>query len=174
MAISDTLNGTITGQIISSLARTGGTAGNLRGRDTVSHKKRQPLTDGSSTDQASGQFAATFTATTGGITISLADSADPLGAAGDDVPSSDPEGLKLRGIMFENQDSTNFISIKQGSNGETSILTGATDSIKVSAGGFFLWTSPAGISAMNDGVDDELLVTADTASVTTKLTYIYG
>jgi hypothetical protein len=86
----------------------------------------------------------------------------------------DPEGLKLRCILIENKDSTNFVSVKRGTNGETSILSGATDSIKIVAGGFFLWYSPAGDSAMNDGSDDELLFTADTAGVSCKLTYIFG
>ena len=171
MAIADTLNGTIVAKIVSKLSRAGG---NTTGKDTLSHNKDQVLTDGSSTNQASGQFGTTFTATTGGITISLADSADPLGAAGDDVPSSDPEGLKLRALMIENKDAINFIEVKQGANGEVSMLTGSTDSIKISAGGVLLWTTPAGINAMNDGVDDELLITADSASVSTKITYIYG
>ena len=43
----------------------------------------------------------------------------------------DPEGLKLRCILIENKDSTNFVSVKRGTNGETSILSGATDSIKI-------------------------------------------
>lgn len=174
MALVDTLSGKVTMDNSVTLDRTSGTAGNVNGADLLSHKLIQSLTNGSGTNQASGFFAATFTATTGGITISLADSADPLGAAGDDIPSSDPEGLKLRAIMVENQDSTNFISFKQGTNGEPSVITGSTDAIKISAGGAFIWTSPAGITAMSDGVDDEILIQADTASVTVKISYVYG
>lgn len=174
MALADTLSGTITLQAISDLIRTSGTKDNVTGKDVLSHKYKLALTNGSSANQASGFFAATFTATTGGITVSLADSADPLAAAGDDIPSSDPEGLKLRFIMIENEDDTNFITVKQGTNGETSILSGSTDKINVMPGGCFAWCAPSGNSAMNDGTDDELLIAADTASCVVKISYIYG
>ncbi len=171
MAITDTLNGKIKVDVLSWLNRS---SGNWAGKDTLSHSKEVVLSDGTGSNQASGWFGSSFTCTTGGITVSLADSADPLGAAGDDVPSSDPEGLKLRAILIENQDDANFISVKKGTNGETSIFSGSTDSVQISAGGMFLWTSPAGINAMEDGTSDELLFTADTASCTVKLSYLYG
>jgi len=171
MAIADTLSGTIDIRALVTLDRAGG---NVAGADVLSHKKLITLADGTGTNQASGFFGTTFTATTGGITISLADSADPLGAAGDDVPSSDPEGLKLRFLMIENLDATNYISIKKGTNGEASMLSGGTDSINLLAGGVLVWTCPAGSSAMSDGADDELLVTANTASCSVKISYIYG
>ena len=174
MAISDTLSASIYLKLDGSLARAQ-TYGGVAGKDELSVSKNQAFTDGTGTNQASGWFSSTFTATTGaGITISLADSADPLGAAGDDVPTTDPEGLKLRALVIINNDTTNFITVKQGTNGEASVLTGSTDSIKISAGGFFAWTSPAGISAMNDGADDELTVIADTASCSTTISYLYG
>jgi len=171
MAFTDVLTATLTGEIN---ATTTTTEGSILGDRRAVHTVRNKITDGSGASQASGYFSSTFTATTGGITVSLADSADPLGAAGDDTPTSDPEGLKLRAIFIENQDATNFVKVKRGTNGETSILDGATDSIKLIAGAQFMWTSPAGDSAMNDGVDDELLFTADTASVSVKLTYMFG
>lgn len=171
MAFSDTLTGVITAEL--NFKNTS-TEGGIEGTRKAVHTVRKKIVDGTSSGQATGFFSSTFTATTGGITVSLADSADPLAAAGDDTPTSDPEGLKLRAILVENKDATNYVSVKRGTNGETSILSGSTDSIRVDPGGMFLWTSPAGISAMNDGSDDELLFTADTASVSIKITYVYG
>lgn len=171
MAYADTLTGEL--QVIFNpyiITTEGNIAGNRRGL----HKITKALSDGSGTGAATGFFSTTFTATTGGITISMADSADPLGAAGDDTPTMDPEGLKLRGFLIENQDDTNYISVKSGTNGDINILDGATDSIIVTAGGFFAWNSPAGVNAMTDGTDDEILVTADTASCSVKITYIFG
>jgi len=154
MALTDTLIGKIVADFNTSIVTV---EGNIDGKRRAVHTVTKPLVDGSSSGQATGFFSSTFTAVTGGTTISLADSVDPLGSAGDDTPTSDPEGLKLRGVLIENRDSTNFVSVKQGSNGETSILSGSTDSIKITAGGFFAWNSPSGVSAMNDGSDDELL-----------------
>jgi len=171
MAFTDTLTATLTAEINT---KTTTTEGSILGDRRAVHTVRNNLVDGSSSGQATGFFSSTFTATTGGITVSLADSVDPLGAAGDDTPTSDPEGLKLRAILIENRDATNFVKVKRGSNGETSILDGATDSIKLVAGAQFMWTSPAGDSAMNDGSDDELLFTADTANVSVRLTYVFG
>jgi hypothetical protein len=174
MAITDTLSGSIFAKFDLALARAQ-SVGGFSGKDTIVVSKNQSFTDGTGTNQATGFFSSTFTAATGaGTTISLADSADPLGASGDDVPTSDPEGTKLRGILIINNDDTNFITVKRGLNGETSILTGGTDSIKISAGGFFAWTSPAGIDAMNDGVDDELTIIADTANCQVSIAYVYG
>ena len=64
--------------------------------------------------------------------------------------------------------------MKKGTNGDTNVFSGSTDSVRIDAGGIFLWYSPAGSNAMSDGVDDELLFTADTASVSVKITYIFG
>lgn len=151
------------------------TEGGVIGERRAAHEIKKRLVDGSSSGQGTGFFSSTFTATVGGITISLADSADPLAAAGDDTPTSDPEGLKLRALLVENLDATNFITVKSTtSTGETSMLTGTTDSIKITAGGFNLWFSPAGVSAMNDGVDDELDIQADTGSCSVKISYIFG
>jgi len=171
MAYADTLTGTITADINTTIITS---EGSMAGSRKAVHSVVKGLTDGSAANKATGFFSSTFTATTGGITVSLADSADPLGAAGDDTPTMDPEGLKLRALLIENQDDTNYVSVKKGTNGEASIFSGATDSIKLTAGGLFLWTSPAGVNAMNDGADDEILVTANTASCSVKITYIFG
>ena len=171
MAYADTLNGVIKADINTKILTS---EGNISGDRSAVHAAKLALTDGSASGKATGFFSSTFVATVGGITISMADSADPLGAAGDDSPTMDPEGLKLRAVMLENSDTTNYVSVKQGTNGEASILSGATDSIKITAGGFFLWSSPAGVNAMNDGSDDEILVTANTDSCSVKITYIFG
>lgn len=171
MAISDTLIGTVEGKIRVNLSRS---TTNLKGDDIISFNHVLSLTDGSGANQATGGFTASFTATTGGITISLADSADPLGAAGDDVPTSDPEGLKLRAIMLVNEDNTNYVEVSKGSNTLTSWLGGTSPTVRIPAGGMLLATFPSGLDAMNDGVDDELTVTANIASCTVKIIYLYG
>lgn len=172
MAYTDVLSALIEAKLQPRITTT---EGGIDGVRDASHVVSKRLTDGSGSGAATGFFSSTFTATTGGITVSLADSADPLGAAGDDTPTMDPEGLKLRALMIENQDTTNFVAVKSTTTtGETSMLTGTTDSIKITAGGVLLWTSPAGVSAMNDGADDEITITADTASCSVKITYIFG
>lgn len=171
MAMNDTLSGTINAGLRISLARE---QSQITGKDTLSHNITRSISDGTGSGAASGYFGSVFTATTGGITISLADSVDPLGAAGDDVPSSDPEGLKIRAIMIENLDTTNFVDVGLGTNGLTSWLTGTTPEIRIPATGFILSTMPAGLDAMNDGVDDEIKVTANSASCSVRISYIYG
>ena len=176
MALADTLTALVRGEIRSSLNRSQ-TLGDFSGQDKYDHLVAQTVANGSGVSQASGAFASEFTVTTGGITVSLANSTDPLGAAGDDVPSSDPEGLKLRAILVENRDPAatgNFITVAPGSNGLTSWIGGTTPTVRVPPGGLLLATMPDGLDAMNDGVDDELLFTADTASVVTRLTYLFG
>ena len=97
--------------------------------------------------------------------------------AGSRFPSQ-TEGLKLRAILVENRDPTdgtgNFIPIAPGSNGLTSWLAGTNPTLRVPAGGVQLATFPEGLDAMNDGSDDEILLTANSASVICRLTYLYG
>lgn len=172
MAYTDTLTADIEVRVVPKITTTDG---KIEGVKQATHKILKRLTDGASSGQAVGFFSETFTSTTAAITLSLADSADPLSTAGDDVPTSDPEGLKLRLVLFENLDDTNYVTLKStASTGETSIFSGTTDSIKITAGGIFLWTSPAGASAMNDGVDDEFDIQANSASCSVRLTYIFG
>ena len=147
--------------------------GSVLGEESVSHKIIKNLTDGSGSNAATGFFSSSLTVTTGGVTISLAN-ADPFGAAGDDAPTMSAEGLKLKCILFENQDTTNYVSVKKGTLGEASVFSGGTDSVVITAGGFVLWYSPAGVSAMNDGVDDEFLLTANTSSCVCRITYVFG
>src|SRR3990167_2453846 len=136
MTLSDNLAGEVVAKI---QARVTTTEGNQGGVVDAVHSLTKSITDGSGSAAATGIFSSSFTATTGGVTISLADSDDPLGGAGSDTPTTDPEGLKLKAILIENQDATNFVSVKKGTNGEASILSGSTDSIKIDPGGCVLW-----------------------------------
>lgn len=171
MAYSDTLNGDAQAKLNFDLTTA---EGRVAGNRTLALNLLKKFTDGTGSLQATGFFDSTFTATTGGITVSLADSADPLGAAGDDTPTEDPEATKLRVLLIENQDATNYVTLARGTNGEASILSGTTDTVRIDPGGFFLWVSPAGSNAMNDGVDDEIDVQADTASCTVRIAYVFG
>ena len=160
-------------ELSGTLARTN-TVGTHTGTDQISHSKTQTFTDGSGANQASAWFSSQFDATTGGITISLADSADPLGGAGDEVPTADPEGLKIRVVMIENTDDTNYVELSEGTNAITSWLGGTTPTVRIPAGGVLLQTFPSGLDAINDGADDEIKITANTDSCTVKISVIYG
>ena len=172
MAITDTLNATMTVELIGKLDRTN--SAGYTGKDVLSHTKTQPFSDGSGSGGATIWFNTSFDATTGGITISLADSADPLGGAGDDAPTADPEGKKIKAVLIENTDDTNYIELSLGTNAVTNWLGGTTPTVRIPAGGFLAQTFPAGIDAINDGSDDEIKISADTASVTTKISILYG
>ncbi len=172
IAYADVLSGDIEVRInprISTLE------GGIEGERSVAHKIVQALSDGSGANAAVGFFSTTATATTGGITLSMAN-ADPLGAAGDDFPTETAvEGTKLKLIMFENTGDTNAATVEAGAAPDSNVLTGSTDEINLSAnGGFFLWYSPAGINALSDGVDDEFLIKSAAATTTVKITFIYG
>lgn len=146
----------------------------MAGLDHVEVSKINAFTDGTGTDQANGWFSSQFTVTTGGgVTVSLAN-ADPLGGAGDDVPTSTVEGLKLRAIMICNDDATNYVTVAPGVAGVTSWIAGTTPSVRIPAGGMLLATFPAGLDALNDTTDDELLFIANSASCICRLAYIYG
>jgi len=171
MAYADTLTGNIEVRINPRIATL---EGGIEGKRSVIHKIIQALSDGSGANAAVGFFSTTATATTGGITLSMAN-VDPLGAAGDDFPTGTVEGTKLKLIMFENTGTTNAATVEAGAAPDTNVLTGSTDEINLSAGGgFFLWYSPAGISALNDGVDDEFLIKSAASTTTVKITFIYG
>lgn len=171
MAYSDTLSGTVSASIN---VKIDSSEGGIEGERRAVHEITKKLTDGSGSNEAVGFFSSTFTASAAGLHMTLANSSDPLVAAGDDSPTSDPEGKKLKAVLIENQGTTNHVLIKRGTNGETSILDGGTDSIRISPGGIFLWYSPAGVSAMNDGTDDELFIQTDSDTSTVKITYIFG
>jgi len=171
MAMTDILSGVINANLKINLNRL---QSQISGKDVLSHNISTSISDGAGSNAATGFFGSVFTATVDGITISLADSEDPLGAAGDDVPSMDPEGLKIRAIMIENLDTTNYVEVGLGTNALTSWLTGTTPEIRIPASGFILATMPAGLDVMNDGVDDEIKVTANTDSCSVRISYLFG
>jgi hypothetical protein len=176
MAITDTLEATLTTylSVVNSRSHEGG---GFEGEDVYLLSSEHDLTDGSGDDQASGAFSSeALTITTGGITLSLADSADPTAGAGSEVPSSDPEGLKLRYVKIVNLDTTNFVTITTSgvSNANGDMLNSAGASVKLYPEGKFIWTAPDGGSAIEDGTSDEIKLTADTASCTCELHYVFG
>ena len=173
MAYADTLSGDIEIRIHPKIVTT---EGNINGIRDALFKAIVRLSDGSGSGAATGFFMTAATITTGGVTLSLADSADPLGAAGDDTPTMDPEGLKLKCIAIKNKDTTNYVTVKRATTtGDANIFSGSTDTMRIDPnGGFFIWYSPAGSNAMSDGVDDELTLTADTASCSCDILYIFG
>lgn len=171
MAVTDTLKSKFEIKTDITLTRTGG--GGHTGLDKLAHDFSDTLTNGSSANQASCWLAGSVSATTGGITLSLADSADPLGTAGDEVPTADPEGLQIRLLIVENQDSTNYVTLTKGANGVTCL--GTTPGIIIPAKGIFVLYSPIdGLGDINDGSDDEITLTANTAACTCKLSVMYG
>jgi len=172
MAMTDVFKSKIEIKLDATLTRTGG--GGHTGTDKLAHDFTDVLTDGSAANTASCWLSGSLSATTGGITLSLADSADPWGAAGDDTPSADPEGLQIRCLIVENQDDTNYVTLEKGTNGITGL--GTTPGIIIPAGGIFLLYSPIdGVGAdISDGVDDEIKLTANTAACTCKVSVMYG
>jgi len=172
MAITDTLDGFIQAKIQVALAER---EGDIGGGKSLDHDVSPHISDGTSTNQATCWLHGDVTVTqAAAITLSLADSADPFSTGGDSVPTADPEGLKIRAIMIENKDSTNFIYIKKGTAGVTSWFSGATDTLRIPAGGVLLATFPAGLDAINDTSDDEIDIQADTADVTARISVLYG
>ena len=173
MAMADTLQGTIELEWAINLIRAQ-SVGGVTGKDELRITKEPELTDGTGTNQATGWFSTGIDVTTGATTISLADSADPTGALGDDVPTSDPEGLKLRAICLINTDDTNYVTVGLGANALTSWLAGTGPTVRIPAGGFLCATFPAGLDTMNDGADDEITLQADTATCRVELAYLFG
>ena len=170
MSTTDELSGSIRLKINGSLTKTQDTGG-VTGEDYLAISESLSLADGSSSDEATGWFSSQFTATTGGVTVSLADSADPLGGSGDNYPTEDPEGTKIKAIYIKNEDDTNYVTLGLGSNPISNWL-GTT--IRIPAGSVLFQYLPDGIDAINDGVDDELTFTANTDDCTVSLMYMFG
>ena len=75
--------------------------------------------------------------------------------------------------MIENTDSTNYVTVAKGTNGMTNWISG-TNTVRIPAGGVLLATFPAGIDAINDGTDDEITITANTASCVVVVSWVFG
>ena len=173
MTKTDTLSGIV--NVSAKIDLANAISGILSGTDTYEHSVSKSITDGTGSNQSTGVCGGSVTATTGGVTLSLADSADPFGTGGNDVPSEDPEGKKLHLLVIENQDSTNYVTVGLGANPLAGFLAGTTPTARIDAGGFLVAYWPAGnSSAMHDGVDDEITVTANSASVILKIFYMFG
>jgi len=174
MAKTDSLSGDIS--IITNLKLTTAISTMLSSYPTLGHSKVYSFTDGTGTNQAEGFLTGSVTVTTGGITLSLADSADPLGTGGDDVPENgyDPEDKKIKALLIENTDSTNYVTLGLGAHPPTDILAGTTPTHRIAPSGFYLYVIPQGTAAIADGVNDELTLTANTASCICKVSVVYG
>ncbi len=172
MVETDTMSGSvsmrvaITQSILESTLTT-------KGRDFVLDKVK-PLTDGTGNNQITVILAGEIAAATGGSTVSLANASDPFGAGGSSVATGTVEELKLRFMALYNSDATNFCTLKKGTNGVVGFLGGTTDGVIIGSEAPFLWYSKAGSTAVNDGVDDELLFTADTAATTILAVFGFG
>ena len=174
MVKTDTLSGQVRVVVKCDLAES--ISGLVSQGEVLEHSISKSITDGSGANQATVWLAGSFNASCGGTTVSLA-GADPFGAYGDDVPTGTVEGLKLRTLIIENMDDSNHVHIKRGAAGISGFITGSTDSIRLPAGGMFLIHYPSGAGhALNDTVDDELLVTGSSATelVPCKLTALIG
>ncbi len=172
MTLTDTLKGTVTAEIDVDVTRV--ISGVLAGKDNYKLSKIVTLSDGSASGQATIALTGTVAATTGGITLSLADSVDPLSTGGDDVPSADPEGATIRAILIVNKDTANYVTLGLGTNAITAWIAGTTPTVRILAGAAFLQTFPAGGIVINDGVDDEIKLTGDTATVNCNILVLYA
>jgi len=170
MAISDTLSGNITIDIDLLLDRASG--GALSGADVLRKKYKQTFANGSGNGQASCWLSEfTMTAAIGaGSTISIADSVDPFSGIGDEVPTADPEGLKVRALIIKNTDTTNFVTMSPGVNAVT-FITGNTI---IYPNSVVCYIFPNGSHVINDTADDEIKFIADTGTCDIDVTVIYG
>lgn len=169
MAITDTLTGTLNISADFNLARV--QAGGMTGQDRLINNYAVGFTNGTGVSQGTCWLTGTGTVTFGAaITLSLADSVNPLSTFSSDVPTADPEALKIRVLIIKNLDATNFIKLDPGVNAWTEI-TGQT---KIQPGGTFVYVAPSGGVVINDGVDDEVTVQADTGDCSAVISIIYG
>ena len=168
MAITDTLRGTLNFTYDFQLARIAG-EGDLTGRDTLIGTLTQVFTNGAGANQATCMLSGNGTSTVAPITLSLADSVNPLSTFSDEVPSADPEGLKVRLLIIRNLDDTNFITVTPGG-----FPIGDIGTNLIYPGGWFIWMAPAGGNVINDGVDDEITLTADTGPCLAEVQVVYG
>ena len=172
MAITDTLSGKASAKFDFRLARLGG--GGHSGEDSLYSNPTVVFTNGSGANQATGFFSSTFNVTTTGVTIGLGDADDPLGAAGDDKPTEDPDGKDLRAIMIENLDDTNYVTVTTGTNALVGWI-GAGDTIIIKPGGTLFQSFPVdGVTLDEAGSADEIKITANTATCSVKLSYVFG
>jgi len=168
MAIVDTMTGQTDMQFSFTLKRAAG--GYFGGSDSMNHTFSTGFTDGTGASEAqiflTGEGTVTFGAA---ITLSLADSVNPLSTFSAELPTADPEATKIRMLFVKNEDDTNFITLTQGVNALTDF-----NATVIYPGGAFMWIAPSGGITINDGIDDEITVQADTGDCLAKIAVVYG
>ena len=170
MAITDNFSGSITTMINFALSRSVTDGADFSGVDRMKNTYTHNFTNGAGVDQATIMLTGQGTVTqAGAITLSLADSVNPLSTISNNVPSEDPEGLKIRMLLITNLDDTNYIFTAAGVNPLVDITAN-----RIYPGGIFVWVAPAGGDPIADGVDDELTLRADTADCEARIDVIYG
>lgn len=185
MAIQDTISALVRAEIRSTVTRIQSGGGDFSGLDRYDQLVAQAFTNGNGNRQAIGAFTAEFLVLfPGPNTIQLASFTDPLGAMGDDVPSSDPANLQLRAIIFENLDDPvtgNFFDVApaSGASGLAGWILGGTGGnppfIRINPGAVELASFPNGLPAWTTpGNGDELELTPDTAAMLCRMTYLFG
>ncbi len=184
MALTQNFSGVIALRLYATISRTQDSGAGLAGRDEADHDYLKLLTDGATDLKATGFFSATFVVTTSRTTIRLASFTDPLQGLGDDVPTSDPNGLHIKCLIVENLSLAGSLAptLLIGTDTVTGPLLdlfgGTNPTIKCGTpaqGGAFVWVgqSPAAttlVTGSNDGVS--LQTTNDSANV--RLTYFFG
>ena len=170
MAITDNFSGSVSTLVNFALARAAD--GDFSGVDRMKHTYTHQFTDGAGVDQATIMLTGQGTVTQAGvITCSLADSVNPLSTISNNVPSEDPEGLKIRMLLITNLDTTNFITLSTA--GAAWPLTDFGTTI-IYPEGIFVWVAPAGGLVINDGADDEIQLQANVADCEARIDVIYG
>ena len=168
MAVTDTLAGTSSFAMNLSLTRAG--LPYMTGLDRAIDTNAITWTNGAGANQATCWLQGTGTVTFAApITLSLADSVNPLSTFSAAVPTADPEGLKIRLITIENEDDTNYITVGQGMAAWTDINT-----TLIYPKGQWTWTAPSGGITINDGVDDEITVQANVGDCIANIFVLYG
>lgn len=187
MALTDEITGSL-----SFLARFLVTRSNPQGRDVyeMSYNAALSNTEATGDDTAfrvRGAFHEIITVTTASQTISLADSAGPMGGLGSNVPSADPEGATLKLLAFKNLTPTDgtgqtvFVSFGETLGTFGPVLSYSTlgkladSALEVIAGGMVAFFGPQGHNpAMNDGVDDEIAVKVLSGTADLEVLYAFA
>lgn len=190
MATTDVISGLVSVAINIASRRT-----NPDGRDNYKFSYSQNFENTESVgDATAGKLFAVFseeiTVTNTSKTLSLADSVDPLGDLGSNVPSSDPEGGLVKILGFLNKASPGagqniYIGWNDGAINDmigpltTYISAGAPPSgaaIVIGPGGCALFVDPTNnmTTALSDGVDDEIKVITDAGTAPLHIFYAVG
>lgn len=170
MAITDNLSGSISTLLNFALARA--SDGDFSGVDRMQNTYTRNFTNGAGVDQATcwltGQGTVTFAAA---ITCSLADSVNPLSTISNNVPSADPEGLKIKMMLITNLDATNIVTLS--SVGAAWSLTDFGTTL-IYPLGMLVWVAPGGGITINDGADDEIQLQAAVGDCICRIDVLYG